>query len=88
MPKMDAYARGFFRSRQIPVLDVKPLELRGDAHAPYDCMHYCAPGAVQLFARLLQHHLCLLRPDECAGYSSGSGSGGGAGDGDLVCGAD
>jgi hypothetical protein len=48
MPKMDEYATGFFPSKGLDVINVKPLYLRGDAHAVDDCMHYCTPGPSRL----------------------------------------
>ena len=41
------------------ILDMSPLYLRPDAH-PYstgDCLHYCTPGPLDLFPRLLLHKL-------------------------------
>jgi hypothetical protein len=74
MPKMDIYAEQYFPSKGIPVIDVKPLYLRGDAHSIDDCMHYCTPGALKFFARLLQHHICSDKRVQCAAYG-GSAAG-------------
>lgn len=41
-------------------LDMSPLYLRPDGHirgAKDDCLHYCLPGPINLFARLLLHLL-------------------------------
>lgn len=38
---------------KIPIVDMRPLYYRPDAHKTYDCMHYCLPGPLNLFAREL-----------------------------------
>jgi hypothetical protein len=57
MPLMDQFARSFLPAHGIGLIDMKPLHLRGDAHANNDCMHYCLPGPLKLFARLVQNSL-------------------------------
>lgn len=37
----------------INVIDMSPLYYRIDAHAIGDCLHYCIPGPLNLFAILL-----------------------------------
>lgn len=52
-------------------LDVSPLYYRPDGHVlrgrwvggrrkPVDCLHSCMPGPLNLFSKLLLHHLTLL----------------------------
>lgn len=53
-------ARQFWSRRKFnaALLDLKPLEMRPDAHVGNgDCLHWCLPGALGLVPRLLQHVL-------------------------------
>ncbi|KAJ1439328.1 hypothetical protein B484DRAFT_391847 [Ochromonadaceae sp. CCMP2298] len=46
----------------VGIIDMRPLMKRPDAHAypiTQDCMHYCIPGPLDLFANLLLHALSL-----------------------------
>lgn len=45
---------------QMSYLDMSPLLYRPDAHPKEDCLHYCAPGPLDLFSRLLLHRLHIL----------------------------
>jgi hypothetical protein len=60
----DAHVLQFFRDQekrnnesqgraQLGVIDMSPLYLRPDAHALGDCLHFCAPGPLDLFAQLM-----------------------------------
>ena len=42
---------------QMIYLDMSPLLYRPDAHPKDDCLHYCAPGPLDLFPRLLLQRL-------------------------------
>lgn len=60
-PDFDALAKEWASARNYPVLDMSPLYLRPDSHAgklvyenaSTDCLHYCLPGPLDLFARVL-----------------------------------
>lgn len=62
---MDKFWKARMRQLRIPVADVKPLELRPDAHVlmPHrqnytDCLHWGGPiGALQFIAKMVQHLL-------------------------------
>eukprot|EP01084_Bolivina_argentea_P119345 211622_1 len=60
--RFDELAKNYFRQKQIPVLDVKPLFYRSDNH-PGTNVHHCAHGngALRLIPRLLQHLLQELK---------------------------
>lgn len=61
----DLQARKAIFSVNGSVLDVSPLYLRPDSHpgsnstAGGDCLHYCIPGPLDLFSRLLLHELVV-----------------------------
>ena len=61
-------ARNFSSARGWQFMDASPLFYRPDGHVtrgqwaggrpkPVDCLHSCMPGPLDLFARLLLHHL-------------------------------
>jgi len=58
-PEFDTMAREWAAARNYAVLDMSPLYLRPDSHvgkydaANIDCLHYCLPGPLDLFARVL-----------------------------------
>jgi len=58
-PKYDAMAREKLTPLGVKFVDLSPLYLRGDAHPNNhgDCLHFCAPGPVDIFPRLLHHVL-------------------------------
>ena len=73
-PIFDRMAKEFFADMDVEILDMAPLFLRPDAHpgkvgkvhklganqSVKDCLHYCVPGPLDLFATLLYH--ALLEP--------------------------
>jgi hypothetical protein len=63
-PILDELASNHSRTAGIGVIDVSPLYLRGDAHpalnqlllhkkTDHDCLHFCSPGPLALFAQLM-----------------------------------
>ena len=55
---LDTFWRGVIASGRtfFKLLDMRPLYQRPDAHvrgANNDCLHYCQPGALDIFSRLL-----------------------------------
>jgi len=56
-PTYDAMAREKLSPLGVKFIDLSPLYLRGDAHPTHqgDCLHFCAPGPVDIFPRLLHH---------------------------------
>lgn len=58
-PEFDSMAREWAAARSFPILDMSPLYLRPDSHSGKydstntDCLHYCLPGPLDLFARVL-----------------------------------
>jgi len=58
-PTFDAMAREKLTPLGVKFVDLSPLYLRGDAHpiGQKDCLHFCAPGPVDIFPRLLHHVL-------------------------------
>ena len=63
-PTFDDMARNRSEKLGWHYLDMSPLYLRPDGHIrgpKNDCLHYCLPGPVSLFAQLLLHMLSALR---------------------------
>jgi hypothetical protein len=67
-PTFDSMSKKYSADLGMNVIDVSPLYYRGDAHpsvkvllhekkAHYDCLHYCQPGPLYLFAVLLYNAL-------------------------------
>eukprot|EP00746_Dinoflagellata_sp_MGD_P159694 gnl/MRDRNA2_/MRDRNA2_86747_c0_seq11.p1 gnl/MRDRNA2_/MRDRNA2_86747_c0~~gnl/MRDRNA2_/MRDRNA2_86747_c0_seq11.p1 ORF type:complete len:380 (+),score=91.65 gnl/MRDRNA2_/MRDRNA2_86747_c0_seq11:73-1212(+) len=58
-PTYDAMAREKLEPLGVKFVDLSPLYLRGDAHpvGQRDCLHFCAPGPVDIFPRVLHHVL-------------------------------
>lgn len=71
-PQFDAIARQYFPSIGVGIIDMSPLYLRPDAHVgklgtyhrfemkndfKTDCLHYCVPGPLDIFATLLYQTL-------------------------------
>jgi hypothetical protein len=58
-PTYDAMARHKLEPLGVKFVDLSPLYLRGDAHpvGQKDCLHFCAPGPVDIFPRVLHHVL-------------------------------
>jgi len=59
-PAFDAYARSRAVALGWRYLDMSPLYLRPDGHsrgAKKDCLHFCLPGPLNVFAQLLLHLL-------------------------------
>jgi hypothetical protein len=67
-PEFDAISKKHSHDLGMKVIDMSPLYYRGDAHpsvkvlmhnkkAHYDCLHYCQPGPLYLFAVLLYNML-------------------------------
>jgi len=59
-PSFDAYARSRAVANGWRFLDMSPLYLRPDGHSrgsKKDCLHFCLPGPLNLFAQLLLHLL-------------------------------
>ena len=52
---------------QMLYLDMSPLLYRPDAHPRDDCLHYCAPGPLDLFPRLLLQRLYGLESSANSG---------------------
>lgn len=58
-PVYDRMARAFSRENNLFYLDMSPLYWRSDGHVgvddvgSLDCLHYCLPGPLNLFPRLL-----------------------------------
>ena len=63
-PEFDSISKHHCALLRIPVLDMAPLYLRPDAHpsmnkvlmhklTDYDCLHYCLPGPLDIFAQIL-----------------------------------
>ena len=67
LSEFDAYMRELNIKHNIPAIDMFPLYLRPDAHPGKnavhwvqfggDCLHYCLPGPLDIFATLLLHYL-------------------------------
>eukprot|EP00928_Gymnodinium_smaydae_P085561 TRINITY_DN69064_c0_g1_i1.p1 TRINITY_DN69064_c0_g1~~TRINITY_DN69064_c0_g1_i1.p1 ORF type:complete len:385 (+),score=37.30 TRINITY_DN69064_c0_g1_i1:64-1218(+) len=55
-PSYDAMAKKTMNALGVEVIDMSMLYLRGDAHPPGDCLHFCSPGPLDVFARILLHH--------------------------------
>lgn len=61
----DAYSRNESHKNNIRLMDMAPLYLRPDSHLAsagrpsekHDCLHYCIPGALNLFSILFQNML-------------------------------
>jgi hypothetical protein len=55
----DLYALSFLASRNMPVLDLRMLYSRTEAHVnpPNDCLHLCIPGPLDVVADLFQNLL-------------------------------
>lgn len=63
--QFDEIAFNLTRQYNFQVIDMSPLKLRADAHQGKmawtakqgDCLHFCLPGPVDLFANLMLHML-------------------------------
>lgn len=52
--EFDEYAKNHSKAYNIGIIDMSPLYLRADSHpGDEDCLHYCMPGPIDLFAVLL-----------------------------------
>ena len=62
-PTFDAIARNYSFIHGYKVLDMSPVYLRPDSHSGIywhdDCLHYCIPGALDIFAQLLLQKLVV-----------------------------
>lgn len=56
-PFFDGYSVDKALSLGLNVIDMAPLYDRIDAHPSHDCLHYCLPGPLDLFAVLLLNML-------------------------------
>jgi hypothetical protein len=64
----DSLARNMSALLDIHVIDMSPLYLRQDGHVGYlawdlkggDCLHYCLPGALNIFSVMMVHLLLSL----------------------------
>jgi hypothetical protein len=64
----DSLARNFSAALGMHVIDMSPLYLRQDSHVGYlawdlkggDCLHYCLPGALNIFSVMLMHLLLSI----------------------------
>lgn len=62
---MNEYAKLFFASHNITLLDLRPLSLRPDAKPKFyqpghhDCLHFCLPGPLEIFSQILANLLSL-----------------------------
>jgi len=57
--RYDRMARQNMTEVNVPIVDMNMLYLRGDAHPRGDCLHFCTPGPVDVFAQVLSHMLSL-----------------------------
>ncbi len=58
--EFDQLAQFYKSILNISVINMKPLYLRPDAHPGRgDCLHFCTPGPLDLFPRLLQNELSV-----------------------------
>ena len=59
----DVRVKQIMRQNAIPVIDLKMLYYRGDAHrGRHDCLHMCIPGPLDIFAVLFQNFLETSNP--------------------------
>merc|ERR1711920_310943 len=62
-PKYDDMAGATMSSIGVPIVNVSMLYQRGDAHPGSDahpgkdCLHFCAPGPLEVWPRVLSHVL-------------------------------
>lgn len=76
LEKFDELARELFLANNLSYFDMTPLKYRADGHISSgegmwnlnsykygkDCLHYCAPGPLDIFSQALQLHLSHLFP--------------------------
>lgn len=63
LPGYDLLAHAMLLEQGFKFMNMHMVDLRGDAHcgslgiAPYDCLHYCTPGPLNIAANWLLHYL-------------------------------
>jgi hypothetical protein len=58
MYAIDEKVKEIAPSLGVGIIDMGPLHMRMDGHKPSgDCLHYCQPGPLDLFSRILMHKL-------------------------------
>ena len=53
LPHIDEYNKNKSIELNITFLDLSPLYLRPDSHTPAECLHYCMPGPLNIFSRMM-----------------------------------